>query len=132
MRASPYDLSGLGYPPVEVETPSGKPEYVAAQRDFAEPGRAAAASGWSTSATGCSPRSRPSPRSAERATPPARSLVRERAGAPGRSASRSHRRPPSFYPRLVSQAAFGDPTPVTSSQPRLTASDESWLNVRTL
>ncbi|HET8718857.1 MAG TPA: 3-methyladenine DNA glycosylase [Nocardioidaceae bacterium] len=38
MRASPYDLSGLGYPPVRVETPEGKQEYVAAQREFAERG----------------------------------------------------------------------------------------------
>ncbi len=38
MRASPYDLSGLGYHPVEVETPTGKQEYVAAQRGFAERG----------------------------------------------------------------------------------------------
>ena len=36
MRASPYDLSGLGYSPVRIETPEGKQEYVAAQRDFAE------------------------------------------------------------------------------------------------
>jgi hypothetical protein len=38
MRASPYDLSDLGYSPVRVETPTGKQEYVAAQRDFAERG----------------------------------------------------------------------------------------------
>ena len=38
MRASPYDLSGLGYDPVAVETPEGKQEYVAAQRGFAERG----------------------------------------------------------------------------------------------
>ena len=38
MRASPYDLSALGYTPVRVETPSGKQEYVAAQRTFAERG----------------------------------------------------------------------------------------------
>jgi hypothetical protein len=36
MRASPYDLSGLGYPPVRVETPEGRAEYAAAQRGFAE------------------------------------------------------------------------------------------------
>jgi hypothetical protein len=36
MRASPYDLSGLGHEPVAVETPAGKQEYVAAQRAFAE------------------------------------------------------------------------------------------------
>ena len=36
MRASPYDLSDLGYPPVRVETAEGKQEYVAAQRHFAD------------------------------------------------------------------------------------------------
>jgi len=39
MRASPYDLSSLGYRPVEVETPAGKAEYVAAQRQFAARGQ---------------------------------------------------------------------------------------------
>ncbi len=39
MRASPYDLSALGYSPVRVETPEGKQEYVAAQRTFAERGQ---------------------------------------------------------------------------------------------
>ena len=38
MRASPYDLSDLGYTPVRIETPAGKQEYVAAQRAFAERG----------------------------------------------------------------------------------------------
>jgi hypothetical protein len=38
MRASPYDLSELGYSPVRIETPEGKAEYVAAQRDFADRG----------------------------------------------------------------------------------------------
>ena len=38
MRASPYDLSDLGYEPLRVETPEGKQEYVAAQRGFAERG----------------------------------------------------------------------------------------------
>jgi hypothetical protein len=38
MRASPYDLSALGHAPVRIETPDGKAEYVAAQRDFAERG----------------------------------------------------------------------------------------------
>ena len=38
MRASPYDLSALGYSPVRVETPEGKQEYVAAQRSFARRG----------------------------------------------------------------------------------------------
>ena len=36
MRASPYDLSALGYSPVRIETADGKREYVAAQRAFAE------------------------------------------------------------------------------------------------
>ncbi|MEU3455778.1 3-methyladenine DNA glycosylase [Micromonospora sp. NPDC006766] len=36
MRASPYDLADLGYPPVRVETPDGRAEYAAAQRGFAE------------------------------------------------------------------------------------------------
>jgi hypothetical protein len=36
MRASPYDLTGLGYSPVPVETATGKAEYVAAQRGFAQ------------------------------------------------------------------------------------------------
>lgn len=39
MRASPYDLLDLGYPPITIETPSGKAEYVALQRDMS--GRAA-------------------------------------------------------------------------------------------
>ena len=36
MRASPYDLTALGYEPVPIETPDGKAEYVRAQRGFAE------------------------------------------------------------------------------------------------
>jgi hypothetical protein len=36
MRASPYDLSALGYPPVAIETPAGRAEYAAAQRAFAD------------------------------------------------------------------------------------------------
>ncbi len=36
MRASPYDLSDLGYLPVPIETAAGKAEYVAAQREFAQ------------------------------------------------------------------------------------------------
>jgi hypothetical protein len=35
MRASPYDLAGLGYPPVRIETPEGRAEYAARQREFA-------------------------------------------------------------------------------------------------
>jgi hypothetical protein len=34
MRAAPYDLRSLGYDPVKIETPTGKAEYVDAQRDF--------------------------------------------------------------------------------------------------
>lgn len=36
MRASPYDLSDLGYPPVRIETPEGRAEYARAQRAFAD------------------------------------------------------------------------------------------------
>jgi hypothetical protein len=36
MQASPYDLTGLGYPPIRIETAEGRAEYVAAQRDFAD------------------------------------------------------------------------------------------------
>jgi hypothetical protein len=39
MRASPYDLSELGYLPVRIETPDGKAEYVAAQREIAALGQ---------------------------------------------------------------------------------------------
>jgi hypothetical protein len=35
MRASPYDLTALGYEPVRIETTEGRTEYVAAQRAFA-------------------------------------------------------------------------------------------------
>jgi hypothetical protein len=38
MRASPYDLTGLGYSPVRIETPAGRAEYAAAQREFADRG----------------------------------------------------------------------------------------------
>lgn len=34
MAASPYDVSGLGLAPVRIETPEGKSEYAAQQRDF--------------------------------------------------------------------------------------------------
>jgi hypothetical protein len=40
MRASPYDLSGLGLTPVRVETPAGRAEYAAAQRAFSVRGQA--------------------------------------------------------------------------------------------
>jgi len=40
MRASPYDLTGLGWAPVSIETPEGKAEYVAAQRGFSARGAA--------------------------------------------------------------------------------------------
>ncbi len=36
MQASPYDLVELGYPPVRVETPEGRAEYVERQRGFTE------------------------------------------------------------------------------------------------
>jgi hypothetical protein len=36
MRASPYDLSDLGYDPVPIETAAGRGVYAAAQRGFAE------------------------------------------------------------------------------------------------
>ncbi len=39
MEASPYDLADHGFEPVRIETPEGKAEYVARQRDLA--GRAA-------------------------------------------------------------------------------------------
>jgi hypothetical protein len=35
MRASPYDLADLGYPPVRIETPDGRAEYARAQAGFA-------------------------------------------------------------------------------------------------
>ncbi|KAA9147869.1 3-methyladenine DNA glycosylase [Amycolatopsis acidicola] len=35
MRASPYDLTALGYPPVPIETPAGRAEYAHAQGEFA-------------------------------------------------------------------------------------------------
>jgi hypothetical protein len=38
MRAAPYDLSGLGFEPVTIETTAGKAAYVEAQRGFAERG----------------------------------------------------------------------------------------------
>jgi hypothetical protein len=38
MRASPYDLSALGFTPVRIESAAGKHEYVTAQRGFAERG----------------------------------------------------------------------------------------------
>jgi hypothetical protein len=39
MRAGPYDMEDLGYPPVRIETPAGKAEYVAAQREIAAEGQ---------------------------------------------------------------------------------------------
>jgi hypothetical protein len=36
MRASPYDLSDLGYEPVCIETPEGRAAYAVAQKGFAE------------------------------------------------------------------------------------------------
>ena len=40
MAASPYDVSGLGLAPVRIETPEGKSEYAAQQREFARQGEA--------------------------------------------------------------------------------------------
>lgn len=34
MQASPYDLAEWGYPPIQIETATGKADYVAAQRGF--------------------------------------------------------------------------------------------------
>jgi hypothetical protein len=39
MRASPYDLSDLGYLPVRIETADGKAEYVQQQREIAVAGQ---------------------------------------------------------------------------------------------
>jgi hypothetical protein len=39
MRASPYDLSELGYQPVRIETPQGRAEYAATQKAFTERGQ---------------------------------------------------------------------------------------------
>jgi hypothetical protein len=36
MRAAPYDLASLGFPPIRIETPEGKQEYAALQRGFAD------------------------------------------------------------------------------------------------
>jgi hypothetical protein len=36
MRASPYDLTALGYEPVKIETVEGKRQYIEAQRSFTE------------------------------------------------------------------------------------------------
>lgn len=38
MRASPYDLRGLGYEPIAIETPGGRAEYERQQRAFAARG----------------------------------------------------------------------------------------------
>jgi hypothetical protein len=35
MRASPYDLRGLGFPPIAIETRAGREEYVEHQRRLA-------------------------------------------------------------------------------------------------
>lgn len=35
MRASPYDLTSIGYLPIAIETPEGRAEYAAGQRTFA-------------------------------------------------------------------------------------------------
>ncbi len=36
MRASPYDLAALGYPPIRIETPAGRADYARAQAVFVE------------------------------------------------------------------------------------------------
>lgn len=36
MRASPYDLTTLGYQPIRIETADGRAEYVAGQRELAD------------------------------------------------------------------------------------------------
>lgn len=36
MRASPYDLVSYGFEPIKIEEPSGRIEYIAAQRDLSE------------------------------------------------------------------------------------------------
>ncbi len=36
MRASPYDFEKLGFAPIKIETPAGRLDYEAHQRDFAE------------------------------------------------------------------------------------------------
>ncbi|HEY5855916.1 MAG TPA: 3-methyladenine DNA glycosylase [Aldersonia sp.] len=38
MRASPYDLSGYGYTPVQIETPAGRAQYVREQQKIASRG----------------------------------------------------------------------------------------------
>ena len=38
MRASPYDLSALGFEPVKIETPEGRMEYETSQREFSARG----------------------------------------------------------------------------------------------
>jgi hypothetical protein len=38
MRASPYDLEALGFPPIRIETPEGRVEYERHQRAFAARG----------------------------------------------------------------------------------------------
>jgi hypothetical protein len=38
MRASPYDLAALGFPPIPIETPAGRAEYEMHQRSFATRG----------------------------------------------------------------------------------------------
>ena len=35
MRAAPYDLSGLGYEPIRIETADGRRQYVDGQREVA-------------------------------------------------------------------------------------------------
>ena len=132
MRASPYDLSGLGYEPVRGRDRRRQAGVRHRPTGLRRACRAAASA------------------AARRVRPPARRAVTvppvgrmrdapgplggcERPGAPVPvSPVTDSPAAPDQLLRLVSQDAFGDPTPVTSSQPRLTASEESWLNVRTL
>ena len=55
MRAAPYDLEGLGYSPVRIETAAGKAEYAEPQRVFAARGEPHCERDLSRSASGCSP-----------------------------------------------------------------------------
>jgi hypothetical protein len=39
MRASPYDLRMYGFPPLKIETPEGRAEYVELQREMHQSGQ---------------------------------------------------------------------------------------------
>ena len=53
MRASPYDLTGYGFAPIAVETPTGRAEYVRGQQDVADRARPCAST-CRGGAAGCS------------------------------------------------------------------------------